>query len=68
MAWKLTFTAPVKEINKLRGLLPRGDSKETNCPVNLHKPDTAAVISVVVINPTSAMATDNLEDKPRQAS
>ena len=62
---KVTFTAPVKEINKVRRLPPRGDSKETNCPVNLCKPDTAAVVPAVVINPTSAIATDNLEDKPK---
>ena len=59
---KVTFTAPVREIEKLRKLLSRGDSKETNCPVNLCKPDIATV--AVVINPTSAMATENLEDKP----
>ena len=62
---KMTFTAPVREIEKLRRLLPRGDSKETNCPVNLCKPDTAAVVPGVVINPTSAMATNSLEDKPK---
>ena len=62
---KVTFTAPVREIEKLRRLLSCGDSKETNFPVNLCKPDTAAVVPAVVINPTSAVATDNLEDKPK---
>ena len=63
---KVTFTAPVKEIDKLLRLLPPGDSKETNFPVNLCKPNTAAVVPAVVINPTSAMATDNLEaEHPR---
>ena len=62
---KVTFTAPVKEIDKLCRLLPCGDSKEKNCPVNLCKPNTAAVVPAIVINPTSAMASDNLEDKPK---
>ena len=62
---KVTFTAPVKEIDKLHRVLSHGNSKETNCLVNLCKPDTAAVVPAIVINPTSAMAIDNLEDKPK---
>ena len=37
-------------------------------PVNLCKPDVAAVVLAVVINPTSAMAKDNLEDKPKPST
>ena len=41
---KLTFTVPLKEIDKLHKLLPRADFKETSFLTinNLSKPDTAA--------------------------
>ena len=64
---KLTFTAPSKEIDKLSRLLSHADSKETSFPNNLIKPDTA-VVPAIVINPTSTMATDNLDDKPKPST